>query len=187
MSGNSGNESIREEMQILMVDTNDQIIGYSTKEICHKEPILHRAFSVFIYTGDKMLIQQRAIGKYHSGGLWTNACCSHPRAGQSIEEEVKSRLKEELGIVCECEEKFSFLYYHQFHNDLYEYEMDHVFIGEYNGEINENPAEVMNTKWISIEELRSDVLKHPERYTVWFIIALPKVLDQIEGQRLNKR
>lgn len=181
------NKKRREESQILMVDTKDQIIGYSTKENCHKEPILHRAFSVFLYTGDKMLIQQRAIEKYHSGGLWTNACCSHPRVGQSIEEEVKTRLKEELGIICECEKKFSFLYYHQFRNDLYEYEMDHVFIGEFNGEVIVNPSEVMDVKWIPFEELREDVLKHPERYTVWFITALPRVLEQIEGINLNNR
>ena len=111
MSSKSENKKI-EESELLMVDTKDHIIGCSTKENCHKEPILHRAFSVFLYTGDKMLIQQRAIEKYHSGGLWTNACCSHPRVGQPIEEEVKTRLKEELGIICECEKKFYFLYYH---------------------------------------------------------------------------
>lgn len=170
-------------MQLLMVDTKDQIIGYSTKADCHKEPVLHRAFSVFLYAGDRMLIQQRAMEKYHSGGLWTNACCSHPREGQTTKEAVKVRLKEELGITCLCREVFTFLYYHQFRKDLYEYEMDHVFIGEYHGEIMENPEEVMDTKWIPFEELREDVLRHPEKYTVWFITALPKVLEEIENRR----
>ncbi|MBR2885514.1 MAG: isopentenyl-diphosphate Delta-isomerase [Clostridia bacterium] len=164
---------------ILKVDLQDNIIGYGTKEECHKTPILHRAFSVFLYSGNKMLIQQRAMHKYHSGGLWTNACCSHPKKDEDFFEAVQNRLEEELGITCAVEEKFEFVYYHRFEEDLYEYEIDHVFVGEFRGDVTLNPDEAMDSKWIGFEELKNDVLSHPEKYTVWFITALPKVLEII--------
>ena len=164
---------------ILKVDLQDNIIGYGTKEECHKAPILHRAFSVFLYSGNKMLIQQRALHKYHSGGLWTNACCSHPKKDEDFFEAVQNRLEEELGISCPVEEKFEFVYYHKFEEDLYEYEIDHVFVGEFRGDVTLNSDEAMDSKWIGFEELKNDVLSHPEKYTVWFITALPKVLEII--------
>ena len=164
---------------ILKVDLQDNIIGYGTKEEYHKAPILHRAFSVFLYSGNKMLIQQRALHKYHSGGLWTNACCSHPKKDEDFFEAVQNRLEEELGISCPVEEKFEFVYYHKFEEDLYEYEIDHVFVGEFRGDVTLNSDEAMDSKWIGFEELKNDVLSHPEKYTVWFITALPKVLEII--------
>lgn len=164
---------------ITKVNLKDEVLGYVTKEEAHRQPCLHRAFSLFLYHDDKMLIQQRAKGKYHSGGLWTNSCCSHPRQNEKLEEAVQSRMLEELGVQCACEEKFSFTYYHKFREDLYEYEVDHVFIGTYTGEIKLNPEEAMDAKWVSFDELETDVLEHPEKYTVWFITALPKVLEYI--------
>lgn len=168
---------------ILKVDLQDNIIGYGTKDECHKTPILHRAFSVFLYSGNKMLIQQRAMHKYHSGGLWTNSCCSHPKKDETIEEAVLNRLGEELGIYCECKECFSFAYYHKFNQSLYEYEVDHVFIGQYSGDVCINEDEAMDYKWIDIDDLLEDVKKKPEKYTVWFITALPKVVEIIKKNK----
>ena len=162
--------------RIATVDLRDDVLGYETKKNCHSVPLLHRAFSVFLVHDGKMMIQQRAIEKYHSGGLWTNSCCSHMREGEDMSSSISLRLEEELGINCECWELFSFVYYHRFAEDLYEYEIDHVYIGDFDGEIQLNPEEAMDMQWISYDELEEDVLKHPQKYTVWFITALPRVL-----------
>lgn len=162
--------------QIATVDLRDNVLGYETKKTCHSVPLLHRAFSVFLYHDGKMMIQQRAIKKYHSGGLWTNSCCSHMREGEDMASSVNLRLEEELGINCECRELFSFVYYHRFAENLYEYEIDHVYIGDFDGEIQLNPEEAMDMQWISYDELEEDVFKYPQKYTVWFITALPRVL-----------
>lgn len=164
---------------LIKVNLLDEEIGYASKEACHSSPILHRAFSIFLHDGQRMLIQRRALEKYHSGGLWTNACCSHPHKGERIRESVSARLMEELGVVCPCEEEFAFPYFHKFHDGLYEYEFDHVWIGRYAGTVSWNPQEVMDAKWIDFDALIEDVSLYPERYAVWFIIALPKVLEII--------
>ena len=169
-------------LNILKVDLQDNIIGLGTKEECHKTPILHRAFSVFLYSENKMLIQQRAMHKYHSGGLWSNACCSHPKNNETIEEAVVDRMREELGISCNCKEYFSFVYYHKFNENLYEYEVDHVFIGEYSGDVSLNEDEAMDSMWIDIDELQEDVRINPNKYSVWFITALPKVVQIIKNK-----
>lgn len=163
--------------EIILVDTMDNEIGSGTKEDVHKLGKLHRAFSIFIIDGDKMLIQKRASDKYHSGGLWTNSCCSHPRKGESLEEAVNRRLYEEIGLNSDLTEIGSFVYHVKFNNEVSEYEYDHVFIGDYKGDkIIENKEEVECTKWIKIDELKEDILQSPEKYTVWFITALPMVL-----------
>lgn len=173
----------KDSSALLMVDLNDQVVGYATKHACHSRPVLHRAFSVFLHNNGRMLLQQRALEKYHSGGLWTNACCSHPHPEEPLPQAVAQRLKEELGIVCPCREEFRFLYYHKFQEDLYEYEIDHVFTGFYDGPVLCNPEEAMAVKWVPFEELKQDVWEHPERYTVWFVTALPRVLAQLEGDQ----
>ena len=164
---------------LICVDIQDREIGNATKEECHKKGLLHRAFSVFLYHEGKLLLQRRAIGKYHSGGLWTNACCSHPRCEESLTEAVKRRLYQELSVVCSCEEVGEFVYFHKFHNEMYEYEYDHVFIGQYYGEISPDEEEIMELKWMEIADLSESMLHNPEQYTVWFLTAAPMVIKKL--------
>ena len=166
--------------EIILVDIFDNEIGSGSKEEVHKLGKLHRAFSVFIIDKDKMLIQKRSRNKYHSGGLWTNSCCSHPRKGESLEVAVNRRLYEEIGLKSELKEIGSFIYHTKFSENLYEYEYDHIFVGNYYGDnVIENKDEVECTKWINIKELQKDVVENPENYTVWFITALPIVLNSL--------
>ncbi|MBU7017970.1 MAG: isopentenyl-diphosphate Delta-isomerase [Theionarchaea archaeon] len=162
--------------RVILVDENDKEIGSEEKIEAHKTGKLHRAFSIFIFNSKgEMLLQQRALHKYHSGGLWANACCSHPRLGETLEEAVHRRLKEEMGFDCELEEIFSFIYKAKV-GTLTEHELDHVFIGRYDRDVHFNPDEVGGCKWVTIESLRKDVQTHPELYTEWFKIALEKTL-----------
>ena len=149
------------ENRIALVDIDDNIIGFETKEEVHRRGLLHRAFSVFIIRDGKMLIQMRNPDKYHSGGLWSNACCSHQRDGEELSESVHRRMEEELGFDCHLEEKFSFIYRTQFRPDLIEYEYDHVFAGTY--------------------DLKEELVKYPETFSSWFIICAPKVIAEYEG------
>lgn len=167
--------------ELILVDLFDNEIGYETKRETHIKGLLHRAFSVFIVNGNKTLIQRRALDKYHSGGLWANACCSHPRRGEKLDEAVRRRMIEELGIECFVEEKFSFVYFSKYDNNLHEYEFDHVFIGEYDGNIDINKAEIDEVKWIKIDELKIDIVKEPQKYATWFIIAFAEVVRRLEN------
>ena len=126
-----------------------------------------------------MLLQKRSAEKYHSGGLWTNACCSHPRQGEELSEAVERRLKEELGVRMPVEELYSFVYRAQFENGLTEYE--HVFLGEYDGEIRLNEEEASEIRWMDMDELAEDLWKNPEKYTAWFLIAAPQVLRRFKA------
>lgn len=156
---------------VILVDENDQEIGTMEKQEAHEKGLLHRAFSVFIFNEKKeLLLQQRALTKYHSAGLWTNTCCSHPRIGETIEKAAHRRLMEEMGFDCELSTKTSFIYKAAFENGLTEHEFDHVLVGSFNGEINFNPTEVKNFKWINLEELQIDLLQNNQNYTAWFKI-----------------
>lgn len=166
--------------KIMIVNEEDEIQGYCGKEEAHRKGILHRAFSVFIVSDSKMLIQRRALNKYHSGGLWANACCSHPRKGESLAAAVERRLLEELGIrALEVEELFSFVYHHEFRRDLFEYEYDHVFLGEYYGVVEPNPEEIAAMEWIELTDLKKALLENSERFACWFQIAAPRVLERL--------
>lgn len=165
--------------ELICVDVLDQPVGKATKEICHKEGLLHRAFSVFLYRDGKLLLQQRARNKYHSGGLWTNACCSHPRYGEALDDAVRRRLNEEVGAVCPCKEIGQFIYYHQFEQNLYEYEYDHVFLGEYEGTVSPDPEEIMDMAWVDVDELSKSLVTSPHLYTVWFLTAAPMVIREL--------
>ena len=169
------------EDRIALVDLDDNITGYATKEEAHRRGLLHRAFSVFIINDGQMLIQMRNPDKYHSGGLWSNACCSHQRDGEGLTESVHRRMAEELGFDCHLEEKFSFIYRTQFRPDLIEYEFDHVFAGCYDGEIRVDPEEASETRWISFRDLKEELLRTPERFSSWFIICAPKVIAEYEN------
>ncbi len=168
-----------DEENITLVNLKDEEVGFATKEAVHEKGLLHRAFSVFIIHDDKMLIQKRAEGKYHSGGLWTNSCCSHQRRGEQLEEAVHRRMQEELGFDCAVEEKFHFVYRHPFENGLTEFELDHVFVGDYDGPVTCNKEEASEIKWISIPELQKDMETNPQQYTVWFMTAAPQVMERM--------
>jgi isopentenyl-diphosphate delta-isomerase len=162
--------------KVILVDENDNALGLMEKMEAHEKALLHRAFSVFTFNNKgELLIHQRAHEKYHSGGLWTNTCCSHPREGETTLEAAKRRLQEEMGFVCELNEAFSFIYKAELDQGLTEHEYDHVFIGEFNGEPQINPNEVADWKYVDLEMLKQDVDRNPENYTVWFKIALKEL------------
>ena len=164
--------------QVILVDVDDCEIGLMEKMEAHKQAVLHRAFSVFLFNPQgKMLLQQRALTKYHSAGLWTNTCCSHPRPGETLENAVSRRLMEEMGISAKVSKAFDFIYQAELPDHLNEHEFDHVFIGNYDDEVRPNHLEVANFVYQSIEEIAANLQSHPEKYTVWFKIAFPKVVE----------
>jgi isopentenyl-diphosphate delta-isomerase len=164
--------------QVILVDVDDCEIGLMEKMEAHKQSVLHRAFSVFLFNPQgKMLLQQRALTKYHSAGLWTNTCCSHPRPGETLENAVSRRLIEEMGITTKVFKAFDFIYQAELPDNLNEYEFDHVFIGNYDADVRPNHLEVANFVYQSIEEVAANLQSYPEKYTVWFKIAFPKVVE----------
>ncbi len=172
------------EQQLIWVDLYDNEIGYGEKLETHQKNILHRAFSVFLYSKGKILIQQREKQKYHSGELWANSCCSHPRKGEELLVAAHRRVEEELGIKegsLSLTEIDSFVYF-QSYGDLSEYEYDHVIVGEYSGEITPNPEEIQDYRWITYEELEKELLECPKKFSAWFLIAAPKVLRWLKNQ-----
>lgn len=168
--------------RVILVDIHDNPIGEMEKLKAHVEAKLHRAFSVFIFnTKGELLLQQRALDKYHSPGLWTNTCCSHQRAGETNIEAGKRRLFEEMGFACELKEVFWFIYRADFDNGLTEHELDHVMIGQYDLSPEINPEEVAAYKWMPLEDVKSDMESNPQKYTVWF-----KIIFKEYHQRLVK-
>ena len=164
-------------MDVVLVDETDQQVGVKEKIQAHKDGNLHRAYSVFIFNSkNELLLQKRSNKKYHSAGKWTNTCCSHPFPGQDLKTAATERLKNEMGIYCELEEKFSFKYKAKLENGLIEHEYDHVFFGYCNQNPSPNPDEVSEWKWISIENLKQDLTDNPEKYTPWLKIALARPL-----------
>ncbi len=163
---------------VILVDKEDNQIGTMEKMEAHVNPTLHRAFSVFIFNGaGELLLQQRAGHKYHSPLLWTNTVCSHPRDGETTIDAAHRRILEEMGMDCEFEEAFSFLYKADVGQGLTEYEYDHVFIGTSDIEPNINPDEVESWKYVELQWLERDMQSNPDEYTEWFKIALSEVLE----------
>jgi isopentenyl-diphosphate delta-isomerase len=159
------------EEQVILVDKNDNQIGTMPKMEAHEKALLHRAFSVFIFNKKgELMLQQRAAHKYHSPLLWTNTCCSHQRVGESNVEAGKRRLQEEMGFSTDVKEVFSFIYKAPFDNGLTEHEFDHVMVGNFDDEPNLNPDEVAAYKWMSLEDVKSDMENNPSIYTEWFKI-----------------
>jgi len=169
------------EEQVILVDTQDNPIGLMPKMEAHEKGVLHRAFSVFILNdAGELMLQQRALHKYHSPGLWTNTCCSHQRDGETNIAAGKRRLKEEMGFQAELQEVTSFIYKAPFDNGLTEHELDHIMIGQYNDAPNINPDEVAHWKWMPLDAVREDINQHPENYTVWFIIIFEQFYEKIK-------
>ncbi len=160
---------------VILVDDRDREVGTAEKLQAHREGRLHRAFSVFVVSdrGD-LLLQQRAPHKYHSGGLWTNTCCSHPRPGETTHAAAHRRLWEEMGIRCPLQEIFHFIYRIQFDNGLWEHEFDRVFVGRFNGDPQPNPDEATAWQWVALDALQADIAIHPERYTYWLQTCLDR-------------
>ena len=160
---------------VTLVDTNDNEYGICEKIQAHREKALHRAFSVFIFNEKgELLIQKRAESKYHSGNLWSNSCCSHPKQGEDLISEVKERVRCELGVECNNIRKMFDIIYDVKLGDIYEYEYDHVFFADYVSGDNADPDEVQDVKWISLHDLYESVNANPEEYTYW----LKKILNE---------
>ena len=156
-------------VEVQLVDNQDNPNGSMEKLEAHEKGLLHRALSVLIInTNKEILLQRRALGKYHSPGLWTNTCCSHPYPGENPTEAANRRLKEEMGMVADLEFAFKFQYKCDFDNGLIEHELDHVFIGETDDTPHLNTDEAMAFKWMSIEELETDMKNNADNYTFWF-------------------
>lgn len=171
------------EEQVILVNENDKIIGYSPKMEAHKKALLHRAFSVFIFNDKgELLMQQRATHKYHSPDLWTNTVCSHQRAHESNLEAGKRRLLEEMGMSTELKEVFHFIYKAQLNNGLTEHELDHVLIGFSNDTPIINPDEVKAYQWKNLSEIKNDIQKNPQNYTEWFKIIFENSLSKLEKE-----
>ena len=166
--------------RVILVDENDNPLGTMEKMEAHEDGVLHRAFSVFIFNSNgEMLLQQRAFSKYHSGGLWTNTCCSHPREGEATIEAAHRRLREEMGFDCEIKKAFDFIYKKELDKGLTEHELDHVFIGEFEGGFNVNPDEVNAFVYKPVPEILKGIDLAPENYTEWFKICLSEVLKRV--------
>jgi isopentenyl-diphosphate Delta-isomerase len=164
---------------VILVDESDFAIGTMEKMEAHTKGALHRAFSVFVFnTNDELLLHRRALGKYHSAGLWTNTCCSHPRENETLDEAAHRRLQEEMGFDCPLTKLFSFTYRAELDNGLIEYELDHVFIGHYDGTPQPNAHEVMAWEYVPLDELITNMHASPNDYTAWFKIALPRLLRE---------
>lgn len=158
---------------VVLVNPEDEVLGLMEKQQAHINGLLHRAFSVFLFNSKgEMLLQKRASGKYHSPNQWTNAVCSHPRVDETYIDGARRRLQEELGIEAELSEKFNFIYKADVGGGLWEHELDHVFVGDYEADFHLNQEEVEEIRFISIEDLDLEIAEHPERFTAWFKIIL---------------
>ena len=155
--------------QVILVDERDNAIGTMEKMEAHRKGVLHRAFSVLLFDdAGRLLLQKRSRNKYHSSGLWTNTCCSHPLPGERLEDATQRRLKEEMGIEVQPSFAFSFIYRASLDRDLTEHELDHVFVGTYRGTPDINHSEVEDWKYVDLKWLRADIEKNPGAYTAWF-------------------
>ncbi len=162
---------------VILVDEQDNEIGVMEKLRAHELGKLHRAFSVFIFNDKKeLLLQQRAINKYHSGGLWTNTCCSHPSPNETIKDAAIRRLYEEMGMTCDLKIINNFIYKTEFENGLIEHEFDYILTGISNLTPLINKTEVESYKWQQISEIQNDINLNPNQFTTWFKIAIQKVI-----------
>lgn len=169
------------EEQVILVNEYDEQIGLMPKLEAHEKAVLHRAFSVFVFNNkNELMLQQRALHKYHSPGLWTNTCCSHQRDGESNLQAGIRRLQEEMGFVTPLKETISFIYKAPFDNGLTEHELDHIMVGSYEDAPIINPDEVADWKWMPLEDVKQDIDDNPQLYTAWFKIIFEKFYEHIK-------
>lgn len=167
----------KEKELVILVNEKDEWLGSAEKLKAHKDGLLHRAFSVFVLNdNNEVLLQQRALDKYHSGGLWSNACCSHPRVGESTIAAAHRRLEEEMGFDCDVEQVFTYKYKADVGGGLTEHEYDHVFIGYYSGAVSINKDEAADYKYVPIDEVNCWLEKRPQNFTEWFRMIWPEFL-----------
>jgi len=167
-------------MEVILVDEKDNVIGKEEKIKAHQKGLLHRAFSVFVFNQKKeLLMQKRSEIKYHSAGLWSNTCCSHPSPGERTIDAAEKRLQEEMGFTCKLKEAFEFIYKAEFPDGLIEHEYDHVFIGKHYKNPEPDPLEVSKWMWISLENLKKDIQLHPKKYTEWLNVCLEDVIKAV--------
>ncbi len=170
---------------VILVNELDEPIAAMEKLEAHQKGLLHRAFSIFIFNpAGEMLLQQRAAEKYHSAGLWTNACCSHPLPGEDTEAAAHRRLKEEMGFDTVLQKAFSFTYRTTFDNGLTEHEFDHVFTGIYGGIIRRDDTEAKDHCFKNMEDIRNSIDTHPQLYTSWFKIAFPRLEAYLASEKI---
>lgn len=170
------------EENVILVNEQDEPIGLMPKMEAHEKAVLHRAFSVFVFNAKgELMLQQRALHKYHSPGLWTNTCCSHQRDGETNLAAGARRLQEEMGFVVPLKELFSFIYKAPFDNGLTEHELDHVMVGHSETVPHINEDEVAAWKWMSMDAIANEMKEHPERYTEWFKIIFDRVFTYLKS------
>ena len=161
---------------LILVDKNNRQVGSMEKLLVHRQGLLHRAFSIFIFnTKGELLLQQRADDKYHSAGLWTNTCCSHPLFGENINGAIKRRLYEEMGMNCKTQYAFNFIYKAVFENGLTEHEYDNVYVGISDDLPIPKSSEVKNWKYLSLQKIEIEIDRHPDQYTEWMKICFPQI------------
>jgi isopentenyl-diphosphate delta-isomerase len=168
------------KIYVVLVDESDKEIGIAEKMEAHRKSLLHRAISVFIVNSKgQWLLQRRSMSKYHSQGLWTNACCTHPFPGESNVDAAKRRLKEEMGLSSDLRKLFHFTYIEKLDNELTEHELDHVFVGVTDDLPKINTDEVMDYKYIDFKDLNEDIKRNPQNYTVWFRMIFERVQQHL--------
>jgi isopentenyl-diphosphate delta-isomerase len=155
--------------RVILVDTNNEQVGTMEKMEAHRKGLLHRAFSIFIFNSEgKMLLHQRAHDKYHCGGMWTNAVCSHPRPGENQSQALRRKMKQEMGFFTEVSKAFDYTYRAELNNGLVEYEYDEVFLGTYDGKLSPNPDEVNDYRFASIADISEEIRQNGDSFTPWF-------------------
>ena len=168
---------------VVLVNQDDRSLGTLEKMEAHERGVLHRAFSVFVFNPKgELMLQRRALEKYHSPGLWSNTVCSHPRVNETPEQAAIRRLQEEMGFICELEKAFTFTYKADVGDGLTEHEFDHVFFGFCDKLPQINEEEVSDWKYMSMADVEAEIKSHPEEYTVWFKIALKQVLKHLDSR-----
>ncbi|MEP7278892.1 MAG: isopentenyl-diphosphate Delta-isomerase [Bacteroidota bacterium] len=173
---------------IILVNEQDEPVGTMEKMEVHRKALLHRAFSVFIFNNrGEMLLQQRSLKKYHSAGLWTNACCSHPKPGEDTQSAAETRLQHEMGFAADLKKVFEFTYRSAFDNGLTEYEFDHVYAGVYEGPVEPAKEEVNDYCYKSLAAIKESLQTHPSKYTTWFAIAFPLIEKWMEEKAPEKK
>jgi isopentenyl-diphosphate delta-isomerase len=166
--------------EVVLVDEQDNPLGFLEKMEAHRQGVLHRAFSVFIFNDNKeLLIQKRAINKYHNGGVWSNTCCSHPLPGEDVANAAARRLMEEMGFSTTLKKAFDFIYLASFSNGLTEHEFDHVYTGKYDGKVSPDNSEVDDYCYMSLGRLEKEMQSNPDDYTAWLKIAIPRLKELI--------
>jgi isopentenyl-diphosphate delta-isomerase len=177
--------------RVVLVDREDRVLGTAPKQAVHVDGRLHRAFSVFVFDGaGNTLLQRRAGAKYHSGGLWSNTCCGHPRPGETTRGAARRRLREEMGFDCALHPALSFVYKRDLENGLIEHELDHVFVGQFDGIPVPNPEEVDDWRWAALSVVATDTIANPQLYSAWFPIALAKLyatgMSEVSGDVMRR-